>query len=393
MTPARRREIPSPEAFHREFVEPGLPLLIEGGLTDWPAVRSWTPEGLATRLAGRKVPLASAEDGRFGYDPSAGAGYRVEEMDAAEAIPLAVAAGPPVRYVMQQSIPRALPELLPDVPPPTLAPPEGAEAYLWIGATGCLTPLHFDMAGNLFAQIRGRKLFTLFDPQHDEEVYPFPADVRHANLSHVDPERPDLERFPAFSRARPLTCEVSPGDLLYLPPFFWHHVRTLEASISVSFWWKPSLAEFRTPSGRRTLRHSYRRDRLLAARGLVAGAAGLGLAQLAGALADLGERQLAVLFAGAAVEEAARACHQRRVPGVSGLALRDLGVMAGNLGKAGALGDHEVAALLGLAGQTCRALDTDWDPSVAETQAFLGEACAWAARLAEARGATPRLAR
>lgn len=30
---------------------------------------------------------------------------------------------------------------------------------------------------------------------------------------------------------------LRPGDVLYLPAGWWHHVRTLEMSITLNFWW------------------------------------------------------------------------------------------------------------------------------------------------------------
>jgi ribosomal protein L16 Arg81 hydroxylase len=56
------------------------------------------------------------------------------------------------------------------------------------------------------------------------------------NTSQVDAEMPDLEEFPAFSQATRFECELGPGDALYIPPGWWHHVRSLSVSFSVSHW-------------------------------------------------------------------------------------------------------------------------------------------------------------
>jgi hypothetical protein len=121
----------------------------------------------------------------------------------------------------------------------------------------------------------------------------------------VDPERPDLGRFPALARAKAASCLLEPGDLLFLPPYHWHHVRSLDVSISVSFWSPPWLDHFLTPAGRRTIRLLFERDRLIALRGRVQG--GGGFLDMARFFTRREEPELAVLFAAAALEERLRA--------------------------------------------------------------------------------------
>src|SRR5262249_674270 len=74
-------------------------------------------------------------------------------------------------------------------------------------------------------QIQGRKRCTLFPPQDTDFLYD----------GQVDPERPDIERFPLFDRATAYECTIEPGDTLFTPSGWWHHVRGLEKSITVSY--------------------------------------------------------------------------------------------------------------------------------------------------------------
>ena len=55
--------------------------------------------------------------------------------------------------------------------------------------------------------------------------------------SQVDVENPDLAKFPKFAEAPWMECTLQEGEMLYMPPRFWHHVRSLSTSFSVSFWW------------------------------------------------------------------------------------------------------------------------------------------------------------
>lgn len=67
-------------------------------------------------------------------------------------------------------------------------------------------------------------------------VYPRPGLM--TNTSEVDAANPDLSKHPRFTEAMPLLeCELRKGEMLYIPPLFWHHVESLDVSFSVSFWW------------------------------------------------------------------------------------------------------------------------------------------------------------
>jgi ribosomal protein L16 Arg81 hydroxylase len=53
----------------------------------------------------------------------------------------------------------------------------------------------------------------------------------------VDAEAPDLARFPRFAHAQPWAATLDPGDVVYIPRRWWHHVRALSKATSVSLWW------------------------------------------------------------------------------------------------------------------------------------------------------------
>ncbi len=60
-------------------------------------------------------------------------------------------------------------------------------------------------------------------------------------MSPVDILKPDLEKFPNFSKARRLKCTIRPGDILFMPAFWWHEVQSVPDSkehrnLAVNFW-------------------------------------------------------------------------------------------------------------------------------------------------------------
>ncbi|EGF30302.1 hypothetical protein IMCC9480_1740 [Oxalobacteraceae bacterium IMCC9480] len=105
----------------------------------------------------------------------------------------------------------------------------------WLGPAGTVTPLHCDYDDNLFAQIWGSKRIVLSPPHHDAYLYP-----REANAilygSPFNPEAPDFEQFPLARQATMIECIVAPGELLYVPAGWYHHVRALTFSLSSNRW-------------------------------------------------------------------------------------------------------------------------------------------------------------
>ncbi|KJE91146.1 hypothetical protein CAOG_02325 [Capsaspora owczarzaki ATCC 30864] len=116
---------------------------------------------------------------------------------------------------------------------------EGRVSNLWIGRRGIVTSTHYDATFNFFVQLRGRKRFTLLPPSTSMYLYPcLHPHYGHAqvNISSLNPQA-ELVNFPGFARAEVYTAELGPGDMLYLPPFWFHQVETLEPdSLSVNAW-------------------------------------------------------------------------------------------------------------------------------------------------------------
>lgn len=108
---------------------------------------------------------------------------------------------------------------------------------------------------------------TLFEPHHNEHLYE--AHIPEAILSFdftrkkffrkrllestsmvmspVDITNPDLERFPGFTKARRTECSLRPGDVLFMPAFWWHEVQSYpdmeeKRNIAVNFWYLNYIA-------------------------------------------------------------------------------------------------------------------------------------------------------
>jgi len=112
---------------------------------------------------------------------------------------------------------------------------------LLIAMEGNVTPCHYDEQQNFFAEVRGYKRCILFPPEQFECLYPHPVYHPHDRQSQVDFERPDYARFPKFREARGQEAVVGPGDVLYIPIYWWHHIESIMRggyTISINFWYK-----------------------------------------------------------------------------------------------------------------------------------------------------------
>jgi ribosomal protein L16 Arg81 hydroxylase len=108
--------------------------------------------------------------------------------------------------------------------------PKRTHAFLWFGPAGTVTPLHHDSVNVLFNQIDGWKHLILIPSLEIHRVY-----NNLAVYSEVDPLKPDLEQYPLFGDVQQIHIDAGPGQTVFIPAGWWHHVESLEPSISISF--------------------------------------------------------------------------------------------------------------------------------------------------------------
>lgn len=112
---------------------------------------------------------------------------------------------------------------------------------LLISEEGNVTPCHYDEQENFFAQVLGYKRVILFPPNLFECLYPYPVFHPHDRQCQVDFENPDFKLFPKFRDAKGQDAVLGPGDVLYLPSYWFHYFETLSHSgpaTSITFWYK-----------------------------------------------------------------------------------------------------------------------------------------------------------
>ncbi|NJC33381.1 hypothetical protein GGR88_000855 [Sphingomonas jejuensis] len=242
-------------AFDAEVVAAGRPAVLRGIVSDWPAVAAArrSPQALADYLLrfDRGDPVVAAVGppdiaGRFFYNDSLdGFNFRRQPARLKDVLGFLVARdgqeGAPALAV--QSVPaRAhLAGFAEDNPMPLLPP--SAEPRLWIG-NRVTVAAHYDPSENIACVVAGTRRFTLFPPDQIGNLYMGPMERTPAGttISLVDFDAPDLQRFPRFAEAmeHALVADLEPGDAIYIPYMWWHHVRSLQSvNMLVNYWWTP----------------------------------------------------------------------------------------------------------------------------------------------------------
>jgi hypothetical protein len=128
----------------------------------------------------------------------------------------------------------------------------GVEPRVWIG-NAVKVNTHFDLACNIACVAGGRRRFTLFPPEQLANLYIAPLDFTPsgAPVSLVQLTNPDHERFPRHAEAlrHAWQAELGPGDALFIPFGWWHHVESLAPfNVLVNYWWNPA-PDFGPPHG------------------------------------------------------------------------------------------------------------------------------------------------
>jgi lysine-specific demethylase 8 len=233
-TQIERIERPTVEEFRRLYDEPKKPVVITGAMSDWKAMSEWNHEWFKQHYGPLNVTLTR--------NPRHTSRARVMRLD--EYVDLILTSKDDGLYMTQSPF-ENIPELSEYVTRPDYCVADRfSMTNLWFGPGGTVVGLHkdnhnpFDHTNNIFTQIRGRKRVVLAAPDQDEFMYQRPLESEDHWHSQVDLDNPDFSRFPLFREAQLMETVVGPGEMLFIPANYWHYVRSLEPSISVSFWWR-----------------------------------------------------------------------------------------------------------------------------------------------------------
>jgi hypothetical protein len=241
------------ETFREEIVPACKPVVLKDLVKDWPAVRAAreSPQALANYLRSfdRGNAVLTMEGppsirGRIFYrDDMSGLNFERRPATISATIDRLLAQvqdpNPPTVFIESAPTANSLPAFSAAHPMPLVAPE--FQPRIWIG-NFVTVRTHFDLFENIACVVGGLRRFTLFPPDQVSNLYLGPVDFTPSGVpvSMVPLHDPDFGRFPRFAEAlrHSQSAELTPGDALYIPYGWWHHVESLTPfNALVNYWW------------------------------------------------------------------------------------------------------------------------------------------------------------
>lgn len=246
-----------------ELFDAAEPVHLPGLVGDWPAVatcqesiqsaaqylaRFWTDAPVTAYAANASI------GGRFFYNQDF-TGFNFQSGRATLADILRTLADPEREarlatiYVGSTPVDKWLPGFRAENDAPV---PAHALASFWLGNETRISA-HYDFPSNLACVVAGQRRVTLFPPDQIANLYVGPVDRTPSGqaISLVDFRKPDLARYPKFAEAmrHAQVALLAPGDAIFIPSMWWHHVESLAPfNLLINYWWAATPTYMGTPS-------------------------------------------------------------------------------------------------------------------------------------------------
>jgi lysine-specific demethylase 8 len=224
---------PSVDEFYRVYVHGSQPVAITGLTEDWSAIKRWELSYFADNFGHVRAGAYPLKDGEC--DVTANRRSAVANILVRDTIASIAEGRVDGGLALASLVDRFPPSLQCGYRVPKYC--ENGKfltSRIFLGPAGTLSPLHQDLPENLYVMIKASKRITIFSPE--APVYPARFS-KLPNHARVDPERPDCDRFPDFTKAQPYTIDPKAEETLFLPSLWWHHLHNLEPSIAMNFRW------------------------------------------------------------------------------------------------------------------------------------------------------------
>lgn len=221
----------SAEDFREKYLLPRKPVVIKDLARNWPAYQKWTMDYMKEIVGDVEVPLYDSSKA----DPAAPINAATTKMKFADYIDLIKEKPTDLRIFLFDPI-KSAPQLLEDY----IAPKDLMGGFLdkypnmFFGGEGSETFLHYDidLAHIFHTHFNGRKHILLFANKWKSRLYKIPY-ATYA-LEDYDITNPDFEEFPALEGVQGIECFLEHGDTLFMPTGWWHYMKYLDGSFSIS---------------------------------------------------------------------------------------------------------------------------------------------------------------
>jgi ribosomal protein L16 Arg81 hydroxylase len=218
----------SSEEFKRTYLLHNRPVVINNFSESWKARNRWTPDFFMDAYGDNQVKVYDMNFGTPGKKYMS----NLKTMSLKEYLSLMIQGKTTLRMFLYNIIKEA-PELKDDVELPTIMKGFSKNfMFMFFGAQGSITQMHYDidMSHVFHTAFTGKKRFYLYPPSESKRLYRHPFTIR----SYVDVLNPDFERYPNLKNAVGDYVELQPGETLFIPAGYWHHVVYDEPSVALS---------------------------------------------------------------------------------------------------------------------------------------------------------------
>lgn len=219
------------EDFIKNYLNARRPLVIRNMAKNWPAYQKWSLDYMKTVVGDQVVPLYDSAKA----DPSKPINAAAAEMKFGDYVDLISREPTDLRIFLFDPIKHA-PKLLDDYIAPKNLMGGFLDSYpnMFFGGKGSVTFLHYDidLAHIFHTHFNGRKHVILFENKWKDRLYQIPY-ATYA-LEDYDVENPDFSKFPALKGVKGTEAYLEHGDTLFMPTGYWHWMKYLDGSFSIS---------------------------------------------------------------------------------------------------------------------------------------------------------------
>jgi lysine-specific demethylase 8 len=228
---ARGKTIPPASIqLNNDFSHINVPTVFKGVAKDWPCMHKWTDDFFATETGDYPVEIidniGAAENGssHINTDMATFINKLKNEQKAYLRVCRLIDDRPELKKDLDLSFIQNL----------TGGGGKGDIFYLFIGEEGTNTTMHSEMPVTVFIQVRGSKRWSILPPE--ERIFLDPKAQRLAYYhTKANPLKPDDNNYPILSLAKRYEVITEEGDVLVIPPFYWHYVENISSSVAVAY--------------------------------------------------------------------------------------------------------------------------------------------------------------
>lgn len=124
---------------------------------------------------------------------------------------------------------------------------------MWFGMKGVRSTIHYDESYNFYVQIFGTKRWYFAPPTYYSSCYLHPMAHPSTRQCQLDWPHTDSARFPRATSPNAseggsmelLTTVLNPGEVLFMPPSWFHATEALDTNLALNYWSKGMQSEFR----------------------------------------------------------------------------------------------------------------------------------------------------